>query len=58
MLKNYIWNGAQFQFEVGQQPAGAVELAPQAVEPPKKQEAEKPAKAVKPANKVKAVKTK
>lgn len=58
MLKNYIWNGAQFQFEAGQEPAGAVELAPQAVEPPKKQEAEKPAKAVKPANKAKAVKTK
>lgn len=48
MLKNYIWNGAQFQFEVGQQPDGAVEVEvkPQiktkAVEPPNK-EAHKPA---------------
>lgn len=58
MLKNYIWNGAQFQFEAGQQPAGAVELAPQAVEPPKEQEAAMPVKAARPANKARKVATK
>lgn len=55
MLKNYIWNGAQFQFEEGQQPDGAVEVKPQiqtkAVEPPKKE-------APKPVNKARTVKTK
>lgn len=53
MLKNYIVNGKQYQYEEGEQPAGAVEaVAKKAVEPPKK--------AVKPsANKArKAVKTK
>jgi len=52
MLKNYIWNGAQFQFEDGQQPDGAVEVKPQiktkAVEPPNKE-------APKPANKARKV---
>lgn len=53
MLKDYILNGLQFQFEEGQEPAGAVPVEPKkkAVEPPKK--------AVKPANKArKAVSTK
>lgn len=42
MLKQYIVNGKQFQYEEGEQPEGAVEI--KAVEPPKN-------KAVKPANK-------
>ena len=53
MLKDYILNGLQFQFEEGQEPAGAIPVEPKkkAVEPPKK--------AVKPANKArKAVSTK
>lgn len=41
MLKDYIVNGKQFQFEEGKQPKGAVEV--KAVEPSDK--------AVKPANK-------
>lgn len=49
MLKDYIVNGYQFQFEEGEQPEGAIEVK-KAVEPPKK--------AVKPANKSRAVKTK
>lgn len=49
MLKDYIVNGYQFQFEEGEQPEGAIEVK-KAVEPPKK--------AVKPANKARAVKTK
>ena len=49
MLKNYEWKGLQWQYEEGEQPAGAVEL----------RKAEPPEKAVKPANKSrKAVKTK
>lgn len=48
MLKEYIVNGKQYQYEEGEQPEGAVEV--KAVEPPKK--------AVKPANKSRAVKTK
>lgn len=56
MLKQYIINGKQYQYEEGEQPAGAVEL--KAVKPSDK--AEKPAnKAVKPANKArKAVRSK
>lgn len=50
MLKDYLYNGAQFQFEEGEQPEGAIEVK---AEPPKAA-----AKAVKPANKAKAVKTK
>ena len=56
MLKDYLYNGLQFQFEEGEEPAGAVPVEPKkeekAVEPPKK--------AVKPAaNKArKAVSTK
>ena len=50
MLKRYIVNGMEFQYEEGEQPAGAVELE-KTVEPPEK--------AVKPANKMrKGVKTK
>ena len=48
MLKEYIINGKQYQYEEGEQPENAVEV--KAVEPPKK--------AVKPANKSRAVKTK
>lgn len=60
MLKYYIYNGREWQYEEGEQPEGAVELMPKkkAVEPSEK--AAKPAnKAVKPANKSrKAVKAK
>ena len=50
MLKNYMYNGKQWQFEEGSQPAGAVEVK-KAVKPSNK--------AVKPANKArKAVKAK
>ena len=50
MLKEYIVNGKQYQYEEGEQPAGAVEIK-KAVEPS--------VKAVNPANKArKAVKTK
>jgi len=49
MLKEYIVNGKQYQYEEGEQPEGAVEV--KAVEPSNK--------AVKPANKTrKAVRTK
>mgnify|MGYP006874837124 CR=1 FL=1 len=48
MLKEYIVNGRQYQYEEGTQPEGAVEV--KAVEPSNK--------AVKPANKRKAVKAK
>lgn len=57
MLKNYIVNGKEYQYEEGEQPAGAVEVK-KAVEPPKKA-VEPENKAVKPANKArKAVKAK
>lgn len=52
MLKEYLYNGARFQFTEGEQPEGAVELKAQ---PPEKAV---PAKAVKPANKGRTVKTK
>ena len=45
MLKQYIVNGKQFQYEEGEQPEGAVELMP------KKKAVEPSNKAVKPANK-------
>ena len=53
MLKRYIVNGMEFQYEEGEQPAGAVEVKPEmkAAEPLKN-------KAVKPTNKTKAVKGK
>lgn len=49
MLKHYIINGKEWQFEEGEQPAGAVEL--------KKAETP-PDKAAKPANKSRKVKSK
>ena len=50
MLKHYIVNGKEYQYEEGEQPASAVEVK-KAVEPSEK--------AVKPANKArKAVRTK
>lgn len=52
MLKEYLYNGARFQYNEGEQPEGAVELKAQ---PPEKAA---PAKAVKPANKGRTVKTK
>lgn len=52
MLKQYIVNGRQFQYEEGEQPEDAVELMP------KKKAVEPSGKAVKPANKRRAVKTK
>lgn len=56
MLKQYIIGGKQYQYNEGEQPAGAVEL--KAVKPPVK--AAKPAnKAVQPTNKArKAVRKK
>ena len=49
MLKQYIVNGKQWQYEEGEQPEGAVEVK-KAVKPPAK--AVKPVvKALKPANK-------
>lgn len=48
MLKQYIINGKQWQFEEGEQPEGAVEL--KVVKPPKKA-VEPEVKAAKPANK-------
>ena len=52
VLKRYIINGMEFQFEEGEQPAGAVEVKPD------KKAAEPLNKAVKPANKKKVVKRK
>lgn len=49
MLKRYIVNGLEYQYEEGEQPKGAVEIQPE------KKAAEPLNKAVKPANK-KAVK--
>lgn len=49
MLKDYLYNGKQFQFNEGEQPAGAVELT--AVKPPEAKKAEPENKVVKPANK-------
>lgn len=46
MLKDYLYNGKQFQFNEGEQPKGAVE-----VKPPEAKKAEPENKAVKPANK-------
>jgi len=47
MLKQYIVNGKQYQYEEGEQPEGAVEL-----NAPKEKKAVEPSnKAVKPANK-------
>lgn len=51
MLKIYEIDGKQWQFEEGEQPAGAVEVKEKAVDPPK-------TKAMKPSNKARAVKTK
>ena len=53
MLKIYEYNGKTYQFEEGEQPAGAVEVKPRAkaVEPPNKE-------APKPANKARKVGTK
>ena len=59
MLKRYIVNGLEYQYEEGTQPKGAVEVKPEkkAAEPLNKA-AEPLNKAVKPANKTKAVKKK
>lgn len=48
MLKQYIVNGKQFQYEEGEQPDGAVELMPK-----EKKAVEPSNKAKKPANKAK-----
>ncbi len=48
MLKKYIVNGKEFQFEEGKQPKGAVELKAE----------QSAAKAKKPANKARVVKNK
>ena len=52
MLKRYIVNGMEFQYEEGEQPAGAVEVKPE------EKAAEPLNKAVKPANKKRTVKRK
>ena len=48
MLKQYIVNGKQYQYEEGEQPEGAVELG----KPKEKKAVEPSNKAVKPANKI------
>ena len=52
VLKRYIINGMEFQYEEGEQPEGAVELKP------KEKAAEPQNKAVRPANKKRTVKRK
>lgn len=54
MIKNYLVNGKEWQFEEGQQPSGAVELGAKAPEKPAEKAAEKPANKAKPAPKNKA----
>lgn len=49
MLKYYLVNGKEYQYEEGEQPAGAVEL--KATKPPEIKKAEPENKARKPANK-------
>lgn len=56
MLKNYLINGFQFQYEEGSQPDGAIEV--KAENKPSKKAEETETKAAKPANKARAVKTK
>ena len=53
MLKQYIINGKQYQYEEGEQPEGALELMPK-----KKTAVEPSNKAVKPANKKRKATTK
>lgn len=36
MLKRYLFNGVEYQFEEGKQPKDAVEIKTKAVEPPNK----------------------
>lgn len=57
MLKIYAYRGRTYQFEEGEQPAGAVEVVKETVKPSEKAE-EPENKSVKPANKRRAVKTK
>jgi len=52
MLKSYLWRGVEWQFEEGEQPAGAVELKPT------KKAAEPQDKAAKPQNKKRKAATK
>jgi len=52
VLKRYIVNGMEFQYDEGEQPAGAVEVKPE------EKAAEPLNKAVKPANKKRTVKRK
>lgn len=56
MLKEYLYNGARFQFEEGEQPEGAVAL--DAGSAPAKAAAAPANKAVKPANKARKAATK
>lgn len=54
MLKKYLINGKEWQFEEGKQPKGAKELKakePKAVDPPVEKKAAPKNKAAKPANK-------
>ena len=53
MLRIYLVNGKTYQYNEGEQPAGAVE-----VKPPEEKKAETENKAVKPANKVRKAGTK
>lgn len=56
MLKIYLVNGKKYQYEDGDQPAGAVELT---AKPPEAKQAADPAnKARKPANKARKVASK
>jgi hypothetical protein len=56
MMKNYIVNGLQFQFEEGDQPAGAVEV--EKLKQPEKAEEPETKEAPKPANKARKAATK
>ena len=55
MLKHYIVNGKEFQYEEGEQPKGAEEMK-EGIDPSKEQEA--PTKARKTANKARETKNK
>ena len=56
MLKIYAWKGRKYQWEEGEQPAGAVEVARN--QPEQNKEPETAKKAVRPANKSRTVKNK
>ena len=61
MLKHYLWNGKEWQFEAGKQPAGATEIKREtaAEKKPEQAKAEAPVKQIaKTPNKSRKVNTK